>query len=104
MSEEHPYIHVCTENGGTHFVEMDGKSPIGCSRRIDNVLEHLTDRLRLLEKHLQETINAQIQAKKDLEKGNPHFEEITTLKKKLAEIDKQLNESENENESEDKAS
>lgn len=94
MTEEHPYIYVRSTNGGVYYVDMGGDSPLGCSKRIDYLLDHFEDKLQSLSEQLDETINRQKEAEADLEGGNPYLEQITALTEELADIDKKLTESE----------
>ena len=94
MTEEHPYIYVRSTNSGVYYVDMGGDSPLGCSKRIDYLLDHFEDKLQSLSKQLDEAINRQKEAEADLESGNPYLEQITALTEELADIDKKLTESE----------
>lgn len=91
-----PFVYVKSPNNGKYRVEMDGDKPIGCSKRIDYVLDHLGDRIKKLKADKLQTIKRREEAEADYDKGNSQSKVIEGLMKELAEIDDQLNEMEEE--------
>lgn len=94
MAADHPYVTVRSQNGGCYYVDMDGGSPLGCSKRLDWFLEHFSDRIRSLKADQKQTENRHSDALAELEKGNPFPAAISAYSDLLAEIDKQLAECE----------
>lgn len=94
MMYEKPYLYICSVNGGRYYLEMDTDKPMGCSKSIDYLLEHLLDRANNVKVQIEQAIKHKEEAERDLEYGNPYHEEITKLEEELAIIDKELNEKE----------
>ena len=68
----------------------DEKTPMGCSKALDYLLDHLDERS---DKLVQSAENAQKQineAKEELDKGNPYIQEIDSLKEELSMIDMEI--------------
>jgi len=91
MTQEKRYVLLCRKSGGTYHVKMDGDRPLGCSRRLDFVLENLQKRKNKHETDKIAFIDDYQEAKKNLETGNPYEEELTLAKKELEQIDIELN-------------
>jgi len=91
MSSEEPYIIVKSENGGRYNIEIGfDKTPIGYTKSLDYLLEHLTERAERLYGQAEGFIQQQSDASDDLAKGNPYLIQADRLKAELDEIDKQL--------------
>lgn len=90
MKLEEPHVIVTREGSNRYDVKMDGESNIGCSRRIDYVLEHLPETLKRHKMELESLYAQQSQAITDYEKGNDYDEEVKTLSDRIAEIDEEL--------------
>ena len=70
-------------------IETD-KVPIGVSRAIDYLLEHLYARSAKLRSEIETAEKQGREAAADLEKGNPYLEVVRRLEKELSEIDASL--------------
>lgn len=92
MKRECPYVLLKSMNGGNYKVEVDRDKPIGCSRRIDYMLDHLPDRIAALRSNKRAAIERMEEADINLSKGNPHQEAVDTLADELEDIDRQLKE------------
>lgn len=92
MKRECPYVLLKSMNGGNYKVEVDSDKPIGCSRRIDYMLDHLPDRIAALRSNKRAAIKRMEEADINLSKGNPHQEAVDTLAAELEDIDRQLKE------------
>lgn len=92
MSEKHPHIILVSEKGNRYYCEIDtdNKTPLGVTKSIDYVLEHLLERSEKLH-YERELVKKQLsEAERDLKRENPYFEEIETIKKELFDIDSKL--------------
>lgn len=87
-----PYVYLQRHHGPKYRVEMNGDKPIGCSMRLDHVLDSLQDRISSMQNQITFTIQQQTNAQADLDRGNPCLEEIAALAQKLSEIDQKLSE------------
>jgi len=91
MHAEDKYILIKSANGGVYRCDMgEDKTPMGCSKTIDYLLDHLgerADNLRSQAKHARKQLR---EAKEDLGKDNPYLAEIERLSNELAEVDKEL--------------
>ena len=94
MVEDYPYVYLTSPNGGRYPVDLNGKKNESCCARIDRTLEQLGSRVRKLKQQMEETRQRGIDAKADLEKGNPYEVQVEALKARLEEIDKALNDEE----------
>lgn len=84
-------FRVIVSGANRYEVDMREAKGTGCIQRIEHLLLHLEDRRQAVEKEtarVEETIR---QAKAELEKGNPYIAQVSELKKKLLEIDQELN-------------
>lgn len=90
MNPEHPYVRLCGVGENTYYIKMDGNSPIGCSRRLDYVLEHLPERKEKQEEEYWDLVKQLNSAKEENEKGNPFDELVDEVQTRLDEIDTEL--------------
>ena len=93
MEPEKRYILIKRNNGGEYRCEMESeKTPLGCSKSIDYLLEHLNERADRFRQNAQTARKQKIEAQADLEKDNPYLKEIERISSELSEIDRQLEE------------
>lgn len=90
MSEERPYVLLSREGSNSYYIKMDGNSPIGCSRRLDYVLEHLSERREKQEEEYWNLVKQLNSAKEEYEKGDPFDVMVDETKFKLDQIDAEL--------------
>lgn len=94
MQGEDPYVYVRGGTGCVYHLKMDGEKPLGCSRRVDYLLEGLSRRADALEQQAAEADQRWKDALAELEKGNPHLDECEKLAGQLEQLDRRLNETE----------
>ncbi len=92
MSEKYPHILISSEKGTPYYceIELENKTPLGCTKSIDYLLEHLLERSEKLRQERISTKKQLMEAENDLKRENPYTSEIETLKKELLDIDKKL--------------
>ena len=90
MQPEDPYVYVRSETGGNYHLQMDGAKPMGCSRRVDHLLEDLSHRAAELDQRAEDAGQRMEEALADMEKGNPYPEECEKLSRRLEELDRRL--------------
>lgn len=90
MNPERPYVLLCGVGENTYYIKMDGNSPVGCSRRLDYVLEHLPERKEKQEEEYWNLVKQLNSAKEEYEKGNPFDEQVDEVQTRLDEIDAEL--------------
>ena len=91
MEFEKRYILIRNNNGSEYRCEMEAdKTPLGCSKSIDYLLEHLNERADRFRKNAEIAKKQKIEAQADLEKDNPYLREIEIISSELSEIDRQL--------------
>ncbi len=87
------YILVRREEGGnTYEIDMDTDKPIGCSMKIDYLLEHLDKTADDCMAQLQDLNRQRIRAEVDIEVGNDFDKLVEKLINQLNLIDKKLEE------------
>lgn len=91
-NRDKPYVYLQRHHGPKYRVEMDGDKPIGCSMRLDHVLDSLQDRISSMQNQITFTMQQQANAQADMDRGNPCLDEIAALAQKLNEIDQKLSE------------
>lgn len=91
MSERYPYVIMRRENGGSYSVKMDGNKPLGCSRRLDHVLEQLPKRKETHEEDYWICQKNYQDAKADIQRGNPYRKQLEEATYELHQIDEELN-------------
>lgn len=90
MPADRPHVILRREGGGSYMVKMGGGSAIGCSRRLDHILNGFP---AIREKHMNElkALKRQLkEAETELEKGNPYDELVLQTACKLEQIDNRL--------------
>jgi len=81
-----------SDNSNTYEVDMDKVKPIGCSKRIDYLLDHLDKKVDECMTQLQDLNRQRIKSLTDIESGNEYDHEVELLTRKLMSIDKSLEE------------
>lgn len=91
MKVDNRHVIIKSNNGGSYMCEIDEeKTPMGCSKALDYLLDHLDERSDMLV-HSAENAQKQInEAKEELDKGNPYIQEIDSLKEELSMIDMEI--------------
>ncbi len=94
LNEAHPYIIIEGAYGGRYPCDLSGdeKTPLGCVRSIESLLEHLGQRAEELARQREQMQSQQQAAKADLEKGNDYELAVTKLECELNRIDRHLEE------------
>lgn len=90
MAFEKPYVVIRSENGGCYEVGMNIAKPLGCSMRIDHLLEHLPDRLELLRTRRRTAEKRRFDAQENLKAGNPYQRQVEALSDKLFDLDLEI--------------
>lgn len=91
MVKEHAFVLLKSKNGGSYYCEMEtDKTPIGCGKTLDYLLEHLKERSNKLYAQADEVKKQMREAKIDLEQDNTYLSVIEKIKAELAEIDQKL--------------
>ena len=80
------------DKSNTYEVDMDKVKPIGCSKRIDYVLEHLDKTADECMVQIHDLNRQRIKSETDIESGNEYDHEVELLTRKLMLIDKRLDE------------
>ncbi len=90
MMNEAKYVILKRNNGRTYTVVMNTDKPLGCTQRIDYVLDHLPEQIIKLQRR-RKTIEQQYEeALKDIDAGNSYNDEILAVTEELAQIDNAL--------------
>lgn len=90
MSQAYPYVVLRREQGGSYSVKMDGDRPLGCSRRLDHLLEQLSKRKEKQEEdHMLYWKNYK-EAQADVKVGNPYEKQLEDKLIELSRIDEEL--------------
>ncbi len=91
MQEHESYISLHSENGGKYLVNIPAdKTPLGCTKSIDWVLDHLDEKKN---SHILKAKNTKEQLREStvaLNEGNPYEKQIDDLVERLNAIDTQL--------------
>lgn len=90
MDREKPHIYVRSINGGFYRLEMETDKALGCTMKIDRLLERLPKRIESYENQIKRAEKERDDAVCDMEKGNLYEKEVERLEKELDRIDKQL--------------
>ena len=93
MRADKPFVYVRVGDG-KYSVEMEkeGKAKeLGCSMRIDRMLEDLPARADRFTKQIEETEKQRDNALAEMDRGNPHEDAIAKMKEELDELDRKLN-------------
>ena len=94
MAPEKPYVYLIGPNGGRYYAAMDYEKPMGCSQRLDILLDRLEDRAQEQTERLSQMRRQLKDARADIARGNPFPDQIDALEEELRRIDKELEESE----------
>jgi len=93
MDPEFRHILIKSVNDGIYRCDIDkDKTPMGCSKAIDYILEHLDARAAKLRQDVVVAKKQKRESEEDLDKGNPYLEEIEIITGELSEIDRELEE------------
>jgi len=90
--DDKPYIILRRAGSNSYKIKMDGDKAVGCSRRIDYVLEHMGDTIKSFTEELEGLYTRRKEITDTLLKGNEFDEEVDHLAEKLADIDRRLQE------------
>lgn len=96
MDADRPYVNLVSSNNGCYYVAMDCEKPMGCSQRLDILLERLPKRAQQQKERLTQMRRQLKDARADFARGNPYIDQIDYYENELKDIDKQLEESEEE--------
>ncbi len=98
MREESPYIIIKSSHGGSYVCEIDqDKTPVGCTKAIDYILDHLAERAIRYSDEMERLKQQMKEAEEDIERENPYLQKIEGLMRELETIDKKLEEDAKEN-------
>jgi len=91
MKADKPYVilRYIDDFGHVAHLDLEGTG-LGCTMRLDHVLNSLPETIERLRNKLQELYNQEQQANIDIEQGNPYDEEVDALTKRLLKIDAEL--------------
>lgn len=90
MTLDRPFVLVRGKSGSEYHVDMDGGKAMGCSMRLDRLLDGLEDTAKELGKRIAEERKNMKTARAELDEGNRFKDELEKLSAELAEIDLQL--------------
>lgn len=88
------HIIVRSANGGAYTIKIDMSKPNGCSRRIDYMLEHLSDKVYELERKKTTAMSRAEAAKSDFDRGNEFESLVDSLASELASVDELIKKAE----------
>lgn len=93
MEYEHRYILVKSKHDGIYRCEIEAdRTPLGCSKSIDYLLEHLNERAERLYQNAETSRKQKREAEADLERDNPFLAEVERITNELSAIDNELEE------------
>jgi len=91
MESDYRYILIKSSNSGSYRCDIEpDKTPLGCSKSIDYLLEHLGERAARLEANANSARQQKSEALSDLNKGNPYLAQVETITAELLKIDTEL--------------
>lgn len=90
MDPAKPYVLLRSGSGNSYEVKMAGGRGVGCSKRIDNVLEHLPQERERAINEREQFIKQIEMAQSEIQRGNEYDVEVDRLASELADIDKTL--------------
>lgn len=90
MKADDVYVNLYRVGSTCLKVKMNDAKPLGCSRRLENALEGLAERITNLEEKIEEYEMQKELAEKNLAQGNVFDEEVEKIKEELNFIDFQL--------------
>ncbi len=94
MEHDKPFVNLIGPNGGRYYTAMDYDKPMGCSQRLDILLDRLGQRAQEQTERLSQMRRQLKDARADYARGNPYPDRVEELERELAEIDQKLEESE----------
>ena len=94
MEHDKPFVNLIGPNGGRYYTAMDYDKPMGCSQRLDILLDRLGQRAQEQTERLSQMRRQLKDARADFARGNPYPDRVEELERELAEIDQKLEESE----------
>lgn len=94
MNPDKPYVVVSRTDSNQYKIKMDGDKALGCSKRIDYVLDHLDDTISEKLKGLDDLYRQKELSEETIANGNEFDDEVYRLIGKLEVIDKLLKEAE----------
>ena len=103
MTLDKAFIVLRTDHGGHYTVEIDMAKPLGCSQRIDYMLEHLPDKLSLLRTRKRDANKRAQTAQAEIDRGNAYQAEVDVLIQNLERIDNEIKRREEAEDQERKA-
>ena len=92
MDLSKPYVMLKRIGSNTYDVKMDGDKALGCSMRLDYVLEHFGESIVKNREQYEGLIVQQEEAEKALWKGNEYDSKVESLSTKLKKLDEKLKE------------
>lgn len=97
MMAERRYVLIRSKNGGEYYCEMDSdKTPLGCTKAVDYLLDHLDERSNNFKKEATDVEQQLKDAEVQFEKGNEFLKIVEALTEELQIIDEELEKSEAE--------
>lgn len=87
---ERDKLFVYLQSSGRYKVNMKDAKALGCSQRLDHVLENLAEEREQALLALQAKEDELVHAREELAKGNPYDNTVEALEQKLARIDEML--------------
>lgn len=92
MDKEKPFVYVSQfdSDGNQYRIDMDTDKPMGCSMRIDRLLDNFEERERKLTAAIVKKREEYGNALADYRTGNSHEDEVAALKEELAAIDREI--------------
>lgn len=88
MERDKPFVYL--QSSGRYKVNMKDAKALGCSQRLDHVLENLAEEREQALLALQAKEDELVHAREELAKGNPYDKTVEALEQKLARIDEML--------------
>lgn len=93
MEYEHRYILLKSKHNGIYRCEIEAdRTPLGCSKSIDYLLDHLNERAERLYQNAETSRKQKREAEADLERDNPFLATVEEIAEELSAIDKELEE------------
>ncbi len=96
MRDDERYVFVTRENGGRYRLDVKTDKAVGCSMRLDRLLEKLEDRAKEQREQAEAYRQQLADAQKEIERGNPHLARMEELIREIEAVDEQLKEAEHE--------
>lgn len=90
MKEDKPYVLLRGRSGNDYRVKMDGKRALGCSKRLDNVLDDLPEQIDREKKEYEQLKSQKSLMEQELINGNEFDSLVENLFDQLKKIDDSL--------------